>query len=73
MISDRALAQEVSTLMLEYGARLNDLVARAQVACPDSEFQQFRRGIGTVMGNMLLEIMNPLYKQHPDLKPKQLV
>ena len=72
MISDRALAQEVSACMLECGAKLNDLVARAQVVCPESEYPQFRLAIGKVMGEMLLEIMNPLYAQHPDLKPASL-
>jgi len=25
-----------------------------------------------VMGEMLLEVMNPLYREHPDLKPAGL-
>jgi hypothetical protein len=72
MISDRGLAQETSTLMLEYGARLDGLVAQAQAVCPESEFRNFRRAIGTVMGHMLLEVMNRLYCKHTDLKPEQL-
>ncbi len=72
MISDRALAQEVSACMLECGAKLNELVARAQVVCPESEYSNFRLAIGKIMGEMLLEVMNPLYAQYPDLKPEQL-
>lgn len=72
MISDRNLASEVSAVMLEYGARLNGLVAQALTTCPDPEFQKFRRAVGVVMGDMLLEIMNPLYARHPDIKPEQL-
>lgn len=73
MISDSSLAKEISTVMLEYGARLDDLVARAQSICPDAEFQNFRRAVGAVMGEMLTEVMNPLYAKHPNLKPRELV
>jgi hypothetical protein len=72
MISDRALAQEVGACMLECSAKLHDLVARAQVVCPESEYPQFRLAIGKVMGEMLLEVMYPLYAKHPDLKPVHL-
>jgi hypothetical protein len=72
MISDRALAQEVSACMLECTAKLNDLIAHAQVVCPDSEYPQFRLAIGRVMGEILLEVMNPLYVEHPELKPDGL-
>ena len=72
MISDHALAQEVNACMLECSAKLDALVARAQVVCPESEYPGFRLAIGKVMGEMLLEVMNPLYAQHPDLKPAQL-
>jgi len=72
VISDCALAQEVSACMLECGAKLNALVERAQVVCPESEYPKFRLAIGKVMGEMLLEVMNPLYAQHPDIKPEQL-
>jgi hypothetical protein len=30
------------------------------------------KGVGKIMGEMLFEVMNPLYKKHPDLKPEEL-
>ena len=72
MISDPQVAHTVSALMLEIGAKLDASVAEVQAACPESEFVNYRRAVGSVMGTMLLDIMNPLYALHADLKPSQL-
>jgi hypothetical protein len=69
MISDRALAQEVIACMSECSAKLGALVKKAQTVCPESEYPQFRVAIQKVMREMLLEVVNPIYAQHPDLKP----
>jgi hypothetical protein len=37
-----------------------------------SKFERYRREVGQIMGRMLLDIMNPLYDQHPEIKPKEL-
>lgn len=36
------------------------------------EFQVCRRAVGKIVADILLEIMNPLYAVHPDLKPAGL-
>jgi hypothetical protein len=69
MISDRALAQEVNACMSECVAKLGALVVSAQGVCTESEYPQFRLAITKVMGEILRGVMNPLYAQHPDLKP----
>jgi hypothetical protein len=40
--------------------------------CSKEEYQAYRRAVGKVMGAMLTEIMDPIYREHPDLKPKEL-
>jgi hypothetical protein len=72
MINDRALAERISHLFLDVGKRLDESVALVQTACSASEFQLYRRAVAEIMGDMLLGVMNPLYAQHPDLKPKEL-
>jgi len=39
---------------------------------PDEEFRKYRDSVSKILATMLLEIMNPLYVEHPDLKPEQL-
>lgn len=73
MIRNKAIAKEISALMLEFGARLDASVALVQKECAEEDFKEYRLAVGTIMGGMLTEIMNPLYQAHPDLKPKELV
>jgi hypothetical protein len=72
MISDEEIAKNVSDLMLEFAARLNASTAVVRDRCPTEEFHKYRRAVGQVMGDMLLEIMNPIYQRHPKLKPARL-
>ena len=72
MIEKKEIAAQISALMLEYGAKLDASIALVRDNCSEKEVGEYRRAVGEIMGNMLLEIMNPLYRQHPDLKPTQL-
>jgi hypothetical protein len=69
----KGTAEAVSKLMLEYGAKLNDSVRIVMEKCSEEEFHTYRLAVGKVMGAMLIEIMNPIYREHPDLKPKMLM
>lgn len=72
MIDNKNIASEVSNLMLQFGARLDESVARVEAECSATEFKSYRTAIGKVLGEMLFEVMNPIYLRHPDLKPKEL-
>lgn len=58
--------------MLEFGANLDATVADVQALCPQAEFESYRRAVGRIMGSILLDLMNPIYEMHPELKPKEL-
>jgi hypothetical protein len=73
MISDTEVAKNISFLMLEIGARLNASVAEIQERCPNDEFTAYRRAVGSVMGEMFVEIMKPLYATHPEITPPELL
>jgi hypothetical protein len=72
MFESEMIAANVSDLMLEFGARLDASVELVMKNCGTEEFQQYRTAVAKVMAEMLLEIMNPVYAQHPNLRPKQL-
>jgi hypothetical protein len=72
MISDLDVARRVSVLMLEIGAKLDASIADVQASCLLPECERYRREVGQIMGHMLLDIMTPLYDQHPEIKPKGL-
>lgn len=72
MIENERIAKQISDLMLEYGARLDESVLLIRNNCSEDELKAYRRAVGDIMGTMLTEVMNPLYKRHPTLKPKGL-
>ena len=72
MIQNEEVARQISDLMVEFGRRLDASVALVRDRGTPEEFQVYRRAVGKIMADMLLEIMNPLYAKHPDVKPAGL-
>ncbi len=62
LASWRDLSQRVT-------AQLNESVAQVRDECGAEELHAYRRAVGKVMGEILLEVLNPLYAEHPELKP----
>lgn len=73
MINDPKVAKQISELMLEYGKKLDHSVKLVLENCSKQELFDYRRAVGKIMGDILTEIMNPLYANHPDLRPKELL
>jgi hypothetical protein len=68
----KEIAQQISSLMLEYGAKLDSSVELVMANGSVEAALRYKRAVGKIMGEMLVEIMNPIYAEHPDLKPPQL-
>lgn len=65
-------AKQIVDLMVEFGSRLNESVAIVETNCARDEFELYRLNIGKLMGGMLIDILNPILKEHPNLKPDRL-
>lgn len=72
MITDKDIASQVSASVLEISRQIDELVSIVQSKAPHADFIEFRVAAGKVLGELLLEILNPIYRMHPDLKPKEL-
>lgn len=72
MIEDKEAAKSISDLMLEFGARLDASLIAMQSKLPEKEFHWYRDAVSRIMGPMLLEVMNPIYRLHPSIKPPEL-
>jgi hypothetical protein len=66
------IAEKISALMLEYGEKLDNSVKIVMDTSSTEEFEAYRNAVGQIMGTMLVDIMNPLYREYPDLKPPEL-
>lgn len=69
---DKEVAKDVNQLMLDFGAKLNRSITLAKERCNESEFKAYRLAVGKILGEMLMEVMNPLHAEHPDLKPEEM-
>jgi hypothetical protein len=69
LIENANVAKQISELMQDCSARLDSSVALVRDECGAEELQTYRRAVGKVMGEILLEVLNPLYAKHPALKP----
>ncbi|WP_395641747.1 hypothetical protein [Rudaea sp.] len=71
MISDVVVARRISDLMLDVSGKLNDSILDVVRSSPE-DAENYKRAIGFLLGGILLDVLNPLYKAHPDLKPAEL-
>jgi len=58
--------------MLDIGARLNETLRSIKEACPDEEFRKYRFGFANAMAAVFLEVLEPIFKEHPSLEPPGL-
>jgi hypothetical protein len=72
LIKDKSIAREISDLMIEFSDRIDRSILTVQENCSQEEFKAYRLAAAKVLGEVLLEVMNPLYADHPDLKPAGL-
>ena len=72
MIENSEVAQHISSLMLEMSRKINESISFVKRECSAQEFEAYRKASAKVMGYILLEVLNPIYAAHPDMKPKGL-
>ena len=72
MIKDPSIARQISDLMLEFSERINESILTVQEQCSPGEFKAYILAASKVLGEVLLEVMNPLYAEHPGIKPPGL-
>jgi|WetSurMetagenome_2_1015567.scaffolds.fasta_scaffold1113572_1 hypothetical protein len=56
----------------EVRARLNDALIVIEKNCDEDEFKRYRKAFGGVMGELFLEVLTPIYREHPSLTPPEL-
>ena len=69
---NKQTASDVSALMLEVTEKLNASVEHVRSAGSTEEFESYRSAVAEILGTVLLEVLNPIYAEHPELKPAEL-
>lgn len=65
-------AKRISDKLLEASKLMDDATSIAREEATPEEFLIVRDAVGVAMGELLLEVLNRLYNDHPDIKPKGL-
>jgi hypothetical protein len=68
----REAAKMILDVITRHGAEQDAALAKIECLCTQEEFSQFKQMIGRSMGTMLLDVIAPIVKKYPDLKPPQL-
>jgi hypothetical protein len=63
------VAKDICTLLLDISQKLDDSLAKVRETSSTQDFERYRRAVGKILGEILLEGLNPLFKEHPELKP----
>jgi len=66
---DREVAEQVLKNLMECSAKLNQSLQLIKDNCREDEFDAYRTAIGHIMGNMYLDVMTAIFREHPELEP----
>jgi len=67
----REAAEQFSELMVSIGKQVAGSLAAIEKDAP-ADHPEYREWTSRVLTAILVEVMNPFYAEHPDLKPKEL-
>ena len=69
---DETTAAQVERLGRSANAALNEALIVAQANCTADEFVALRSVVGRIMGTIVIELLQPLYAEHPGITPPEL-
>jgi hypothetical protein len=69
MVSNDASAKQIKELMLDIYTRLFESIPRIEANCTNREVEAYKDAVSKVMGSIVIDVLEPLYEAHPDLKP----
>ncbi len=69
---NREVAARVSATMLRFGAEIEESVKDVKANCSIDEHLAYREACSRLMLIMLVDVMNPIYLEHPELCPPEL-
>lgn len=69
---DKGTAEQMERLGRTANAALNEALLIAQASCTAEEFSALRSVVGQIMGAIVIDLLQPLYAQYPDITPPEL-
>jgi hypothetical protein len=70
MIENPSVAKQITELMMDMFTRLSDFCETVREHCSQQEYAAYIKSTSGIAGAIVLDVMEPLYRKHPHLKPK---
>lgn len=66
-------AKKIQDCALVVSAELNNSLLQMQLVLSDREFLEYRHVVGKILGEIFLEILNPIHQTYPEIIPKEML
>ena len=66
------IAEQVLATLHDASRKLNNMLWIVLNKCTKEQFDAYRRGVGGAMGYLFMDILEPIFREHPDLEPEEL-
>ena len=70
MIDNPSVAKQISDLMMGMFTQLSDSCETVKQQCSQQEYAAYVKSTSGIAGAIVMGVMEPLYKRHPNLKPR---
>jgi hypothetical protein len=67
---DKEVAASVNSKLRDCYQILEDSILEVNKNCSDDEAKNYRQKVGTIFSTIVFDLMEPLYQEHPELKPE---
>ena len=68
----KELATLITKEMLDCVAKINQSIVTVQDHGTTEDFERYRAAAAKVMASLYLDVLEPIYREHPDLEPEEL-
>ncbi|HEV3419190.1 MAG TPA: hypothetical protein VG075_02705 [Candidatus Acidoferrum sp.] len=72
MFQDEETAKRILQVFLSINSQMNDAIASVELQTSPGEYKAFKRGVGHVVYEVFEQIVEPICKQHPSLRPPEM-
>ena len=72
MVRSKQLATTVSAAGETFVKALSKCLSTAKSSSTPEEYERLKKAVGSVIGTLEIDLLWPLYREHPELEPQNL-
>jgi hypothetical protein len=72
LFEDQEIAKHILQVFLGINDRMDDAVRFVEHKISPDEYKAFKRSVGHVMYEVFAQVVEPICKQHPSLRPPEM-